>query len=591
MASLFGTINKKKTIIERHKEIVKSHFKLLLVVFFLEGLILTLQMIDPYFYKVFIDNVLIGKDWNSFIVVCFGKIGVCIFFVLFCTINNHVKFTFFNGLIYHIKKEILSNFLHMPANKQEEYLAGDMEEIINQDIAMFETFWKEQIINYLIDVVYIVSLFFLMIRINFKMTLILCLFIPVPYIVSGVLGKFNYGRQLKRRKFYGLYENLVYESLRAWKEVKALALEKRFLMKFVDLRHKIARFDIMSGYCEVAQESVDFFSKIASTKIFIYFIGGLIIFDGGMTVGDLLMFAGYYELFYEKINAVNKNNYTFLNNLPSLLKVLEIFDLKKERENAVQLIKTDVTFHDVTFQYAQRNQRILNQINLNVSEREKILIVGKSGCGKTTLLKLILGIYSVSEGSICIGGYNIESLGEEYMSGKIGAVMQDSTLFDMTIKRNLLLANCSATEADIIKACKMANIYDDIQALPEQFETVIGESGIRLSGGQKQRLILARLFLTFMPIIILDEVTSALDPDSETVIYESFKEFGKNKTIIMVSHQFSAAVFAQRCIVMDEGKIVADGNLEDLIHHNNYFIKLFKNQNLRLYEILKGEGG
>ena len=287
MASLFGTINKKKTIIERHKEIVKSHFKLLLVVFFLEGLILTLQMIDPYFYKVFIDNVLIGKDWNSFIVVCFGKIGVCIFFVLFCTINNHVKFTFFNGLIYHIKKEILSNFLHMPANKQEEYLAGDMEEIINQDIAMFETFWKDQIINYLIDVVYIVSLFFLMIRINFKMTLILCLFIPVPYIVSGILGRFNYGRQLKRRKFYGLYENLVYESLQAWKEVKALALEKRFLMKFVDLRHKIARFDIISGYCEVAQESVDFFSKIASTKIFIYFIGGLIIFDGGMTVGEL----------------------------------------------------------------------------------------------------------------------------------------------------------------------------------------------------------------------------------------------------------------------------------------------------------------
>ena len=586
MIKAFGTITKKKEILEINKKAVKPHFKLLLIIFFLEGLILVLQILDPYFYKIFIDNVLVGRKLSSLIIVCCGKISVCILFVLFCTINNHVKFGFFNGLIYQLKKEILSNFLHMPANKQEGYLAGDMEEIINQDIAMFETFWKEQIINYLIDIVYIFSLLFLIIKINYRMTFISCLFIPIPYIVSGILGKFNYGRQLERRKFYGLYENLVYESLQAWKEVKALALEKRFLMKFVDLRHKIARFDIISGYCEVAQESVDFFSKIAATRILIYLVGGLIIFRGGMTVGELLLFAGYYELFYEKINAVNKKNYEFLNNLPSLLKVLEIFDCKEECGNTEQSIKTDVEFDNVTFRYAQGKHSVLDHMNLSISEGEKILIVGKSGCGKTTLLKLMLGIYPVSEGEIRIGGHNIEYLSKMYMSGSIGAVMQDSTLFDMTIRDNLLLANCNATEFELKKACKMANIYDYIQTLPEKFETVIGESGVRLSGGQKQRLILARLFLTSMPIIVLDEVTSALDPDSEKVIYESFSEFGKNKTIIMVSHQFSAAVFAERCIVLDEGKIVADGNVKELIHTNNYFKKLFKNQNPRLYEML-----
>ncbi len=586
MRGLLGTIGKKYQIIKGTRDTVRRYFKLLPILFFLECIILALQVAEPYFYKMFVDDVLIAKNIQSFYVVCIGKIGICVLLVLFMALNNMVNFNYINGIIYSMKKEILSIFINLSPRDQEKCAAGDIEEMVNQDLALFESYWKDQVINYAFNSLYTVVLLALTFMINWEIALFSCVLIPAPYIVSKLLGKFNYSRKLKRRKLYGLYENFLYESLQSWKEVKALALEKKFLIKFVDFRHKIARFDIFSGYCEVVQESVNFFSRVLSTRILVYIAGGLFVFNGRITIGDLFLFASYYELLYEKINAINKSNYEFLADLPSLEKVLGIFAWKTETYEET-LDKSDIELSGVSFKYPQDDRYVLNHINMRIRSGEKVLITGESGCGKTTLLKLLLGIYPADQGSVKIGGCALEDLGGKSMSQSAAAVLQDSVLFNMTIRENLLLADPEAVETEIIEACKRANIYEYIHGLPEGFDTKVGENGVRMSGGQRQRIILARLFLTKTPILILDETTSALDPDSEKIVYDSLKSFGRDKTVIIVSHQLAALSFVDRCIVMKGGEIKADGKFKELLRNNKYFTSLLKRQNPRIYEQLK----
>ena len=266
--------------------------------------------------------------------------------------------------------------------------------------------------------------------------------------------------------------------------------------------------------------------------------------------------------------------------------MLGIFAWKTETYEET-LDKSDIELSGVSFKYPQDDRYVLNHINMRIRSGEKVLITGESGCGKTTLLKLLLGIYPADQGSVKIGGCALEDLGGKSMSQSAAAVLQDSVLFNMTIRENLLLADPEAVETEIIEACKRANIYEYIHGLPEGFDTKVGENGVRMSGGQRQRIILARLFLTKTPILILDETTSALDPDSEKIVYDSLKSFGRDKTVIIVSHQLAALSFVDRCIVMKGGEIKADGKFKELLRNNKYFTSLLERQNPRIYEQLK----
>ena len=225
--------------------------------------------------------------------------------------------------------------------------------------------------------------------------------------------------------------------------------------------------------------------------------------------------------------------------------------------------------------YPKNQQEVLKGVSLLISHNEHIVIVGRSGCGKSTLIKLILGMYEPTKGRILFDGTNIQEI---TVNQKIGVIMQEPFMFNLSIKENLKFAKRTASENEMDAACKMANIYDFIQNLPDRYETVIGERGVKLSGGQKQRLAIARTLLYDPEIVVFDEATSSLDSENEKAIVSTIKHLTKGKTVITIAHRLSSILDANRVAVMDEGEIVAYGTHNELKGKNKIYDLLFAKQ-------------
>ncbi len=555
--------------------------KAFLTVLFLEILIIGVQLINPFFYKEFVDRVLINKNYAVLVWIIVGKCSAFLVNAVLIALDKHIKFKFVNKIIVSLKEKVLIKYMELTAKERERKNVGDYEQIVNVDVNNYEKFFNEQIIDYIISILFILSSVVLLFVINYKLAIVSFLIVPIPYVIGSIIGKVNYRRQLERRVLYGEYETFLYNSLQSWKEVKALQLEEKELDSFYQFRMKIAHYDMISGYWEFVRQSVDFFSEILSTKILIYFVGGLFVMRGDISIGSLLMFASYYGDFYTYVSKVNKSNYEFYNDLPSLKRVIQVLKESEGYENKTinfnSNIESDVLFYHVSFKYDQ-SKKGLNDICFEVKNGEKLAIVGKSGCGKSTIAKLLLGMYECEEGTIYFGRHLIGKQNTEFVHDLVGVVMQDSMLFNMSIRDNLLLVKEDATDEEIEHACEKANILEVINSMPNKYDTVIGEKGVKLSGGQKQRLAIARMFLKMPDIIIFDEATSALDSESEEKIHSEMRGFLQDKTTIIIAHRLSSVLLADYILVIDQGQIVGYGKHEQLLQDNAIYKELFAEQ-------------
>lgn len=217
-------------------------------------------------------------------------------------------------------------------------------------------------------------------------------------------------------------------------------------------------------------------------------------------------------------------------------------------------------------------------MNLKINPKEKVAIVGRSGCGKTTLAKLILALHDATEGEIRVDGRNIADIDPVQLHKNIGAVMQDGSLFNISIRDNLLLAKPNALEPEITEACKKACIHDFIVSLENGYDTLIGEKGIKLSGGQKQRMAIAKAMLASPAIVIFDEATSSLDQESERVIHQAIDNMSSDRTVIIIAHRLSSIINTDRVFVLENGRIVGEGTHTGLSGHNEVYDQLFRKQ-------------
>ena len=307
----------------------------------------------------------------------------------------------------------------------------------------------------------------------------------------------------------------------------------------------------------------------------LYFLGGILIILGRMEVALLLTFMNYYEQFFSNISSISDSIVGFKNDKPSIDRVVEILDLEEPSKKTAKKFNSEIKLENLFFNYPQNQQEVLKGVSLLISRNEHIAIVGRSGCGKSTLIKLILGMYEPTKGRILFDETNIKEI---TVKQKIGVIMQEPYMFNLSIKENLKLAKRTASEDEIDAACKKANIYDFIQNLPDRYETVIGERGVKLSGGQKQRLAIARTLLYDPEIVVFDEATSSLDSENEKAIVSTIKHLTNGKTVITIAHRLSSILDANRVAVMNEGKIVAYGPHSELKGKNEIYDLLFAKQ-------------
>ena len=431
----------------------------------------------------------------------------------------------------------------------------------------------------------IFSLFYLS-SINKALALIIFTCAPFLLVIAFIVRKKHMESSRKARRSIAQINSDVNSSISGIRITKAFNNSKREIEKFDKSNSDFVEAKKGQYFTMAIQHSATIFvTDIFNVVCLIS--GGIFLYKGLITFGDYSTFILSISLFTSPILQLVNWMEQFDNGVTGFERFVEIIDLPNEEDNKdakdYSKLNGDIKFEDVVFSYNHddKYREVLDHVSFEVEKGHTVALVGPSGGGKTTICHLLPKFYHADEGSITINNIDIEKISMKSLRENIGIVQQDVFLFSGTFYENIAYGKKDATYRQVVSAAKKANIYDYIMSLPEQFETQIGERGVKLSGGQKQRLSIARVFLKNPPILILDEATSALDNTTEALIQESLNKLKKGRTTIVVAHRLSTIKNADLILVVAKGKIIESGTHEQLLKKKNgIYKKLYKSQYL-----------
>ena len=421
---------------------------------------------------------------------------------------------------------------------------------------------------------------------SFSLPLALISLVPFPFmLIWGIIfgGRIRSGFR-KVRKEIAEINSTVENSVQGIREVKAFANEELEEEKFHN-SNTTFRYAKENAYTAMAGfHSVIHFLR---DSYYLVVVGGgvLLIYHGLIEVYDLLSFVLFVGIILPPIDRLINFNEQLQQGTAAFERFVEIMEIEPDiadRPGAKDLAQhsREICFKDVHFSYSGSPEPVLKGINLTIPFGSKVALVGESGAGKSTLVSLIPRFYEVNQGEISIDGMDVKNLSQKSLREQTGIVQQNVFLFDTSLRENIMYGNPLATEAQMIQAASWANIIDFIQNLPEGFDTEVGERGVKLSGGQKQRIAIARVFLKNPPILILDEATSSLDTESETLIQNAMFRLAENRTTIIIAHRLSTVRNVDRIYVMREGRIIEEGTHSELLELNGYYERLYTQRRL-----------
>ena len=474
------------------------------------------------------------------------------------------------------KKFLLSDISHITKKHSAKYLSNftnDTKILFDVLIGVVVIFFKETLT--------LIALLCLMFYHDWQLSLLAIVMIPIAAISSKKIGK-KMGKKVylsleATDKFMKFLSELIKGS---WL-IKIYQKEEDELKKIsmiIDEKFKALRKVEQTKFSTAP--IMEIISAIAIAIV--VFFAGYRSMQGAITLGQFVSFLAALMLAYQPVKALAGINVGIQEGIAAAKRIYEIIDQKNEiynDENAPSLKLKNATleFKNISFMYPDGTHALKN-LSAKIEGGRKVGLVGISGSGKTTFLNLIPRFFNLVHGTILIDDQNINTINLNSLRKEISIVSQDVILFDDTIRSNILYGNTSATDDEIINACKFAAAQDFIEKLPNKYETVIGENGIKLSGGQKQRLSIARAILKDSPIILLDEATSSLDSESEAVIQKAIENLTKNKTTIIIAHRLSTIMNCDKILVFDSGQIVAEGSHEFLVNNSLIYKNLYEKQ-------------
>ena len=576
----FSTV--KKNLLRLYSSYVKKHFYKLILALILSfavagGTAAIAWLLDPAIEKIFIeqDNTMMLLIPIA-IVLAFSIKGTSLYFA------RSILIRISNEVVKNLQLQLSSCILKSDTNTIESKHTGKYIAHIFYDTSQVAQLVGSGILNLMKDSLTLIVLVALMFYQNWKLALFALIMMPVAAFVAKSLGK-RIGKAIEQSaKIEGNLTSYLSEMLKGSRMIKIYQKEK---FEFGRSQEKLElRENIQNKIGFILIRATPIMEILTGIMIagFIYF-SGLLIATGEMQINNFFSFLTAMMLAYQPIRSLATINMLFNQGAVGASRVFEILDTQpsiKEIDSAPELsvVKGNIKFQDVSFSYPKTLEDAVKNFNISIDGGSTAALVGHSGAGKSTIVNLLPRFYDPKEGEISIDGQNIKAVTLSSLRKNISMVSQDIILFDDTVRANIAYANMSATDEQIKKACDFAAASDFIEELPNAYETIIGENGIRLSGGQKQRVSIARAFLKNSPIILLDEATSSLDAESEEKVQTAVMNLTKNKTTLVIAHRLSTIIRANKIIVMKQGKIVETGTHSELIKNSMIYKNLYSKQ-------------
>ena len=470
-----------------------------------------------------------------------------------------------------IRREVFEHAIKLPLNRVYDMKSGGAASLIREDAGGVADLIFSMLYNPWRAIVQFVGSLVILMLVDWKLMVGGLLLLPVVWVTHRTW--INRIRPLYRdiRKQRQRIDGNATETFSGIRVVRTFSQNRNESSRFVREGDFLVRQQLFTWWWTRIIETVwEVVIPLASTGLLLY--GGYQIIQGELTLGDLMMFLVYLTMLLDPLATIAASAVTFQNNLAGLDRVLDVLEIDHEletRPNAVTLRRSEVqgsiSIRDVTFKYPDSEPTVLHSLSLDVEPGQTVALVGRSGAGKTTLTNLIARFYDPNEGTICLDGRDLRDIELNSYRSLLGIVEQDVFLFDGSIHENIAYARRRASLEDVIDAAKAAAADEFIQNLPEGYNTIIGERGVKLSGGQRQRIAIARAILADPKILVLDEATSNLDSESERLIQQSLADLLQDRTAFVIAHRLSTIAGADKIVVLEDGRLVEAGTHEELL--------------------------
>ena len=534
-------------------------------------------LLDPAIKKIFIE-----KDQTLILII------PLLIIIAFTTkgVSLYLAKTIMIGVGEEVKKilqsDMLKSFIEADTQFIEDKHTGKYVSNLTFDVTKITKLLTDALLSVFKDSLTLFGLMFVMFYQNWKLSLIALVMIPLASIMARTLGKRIRKVATEAQEKSGFLTTYLIEIFKNHKLIKIFQREKyenNRADKYIDaLKEKEKKIGI------VFVRSTPIMETLTGIMIAILiFYSGKLILNNEIGISNFFSFLAAMMLAYQPVRSLATLNLAVNQGISAAKRILPIIDNKKhivdnKNSSPLKLSKGNVKFLNVSFKYNNKEGHVLNSINLNIEGGRMTSLVGHSGAGKSTILNLIPRFYDRISGDILIDGSSIYTATISSLRKNISLVSQDTTLFDDTIKNNIAYAGPDAEDKDIIEAAKLSFSEEFINKLPNKYNTLIGENGVRLSGGEKQRLSIARAMLKKSSIVLLDEATSSLDAETENKIQKAINYLTKNRTTLVIAHRLSTILNSDKIYVIDNGKVIDEGKHEDLIKNSKIYNNFYEKQ-------------
>lgn len=522
-----------------------------------------------------------GINFSIIIKLILLLLGMYIISAIFTYVQGYIMTGISQKTTYRLRKEITNKINKLPISYFDKKTNGEVLSLVTNDVDTLSQNLDQCATQLITNIITVLGILVMMLSIDVVMTLVTLLIVPVSLVLIGFVAKFSQKHFKNQQDYLAEINGTIEEMYSGHNIIKAFNAEESMIKKFDEQNERLYESAWKSQFLSGLMHPIMAFVGNLG-YVLISIIGGIFTLKGRIEVGDIQSFIMYTKNFTHPITQVAQISSMIQTMMAAAERIFEFLDAEEEPKQKTKKINAskiigEVEFKNVEFGY-EENKKIISNFSTRVKAGQKIAIVGPTGAGKTTIVKLLMRFYNLNNGKILVDNININEFEKQEFRKIFGMVLQDTWVFSGTIMENLRYGKLDATDDEVIKSAKSAYAHHFIQTLPDGYNTILNEDTNNISAGQKQLLTIARAILSNPKILILDEATSSVDTRTEVLIQKAMDELMKGRTTFIIAHRLSTIVNADKILVMKDGDIIETGNHKELMKKNGFYASLYNSQ-------------